>query len=128
MSSANWCGGNEGNPKMTGLIDLWAGRLPLSTAFWNYAVFWGFFVNLVALAVSLVAVMSACHMTISCEATGLSISRCLLTYCQCRSTRPSLSAFGGVPTGRNRPLVSLLAKLAIAGWGLALLMAYLIIP
>lgn len=25
--------------------DLWAGRIPLADAFWTYAVFWGFLIN-----------------------------------------------------------------------------------
>lgn len=34
-------------PRMRSLLsDLWGGRLPLSTAFWNYMIFWGFLLNL----------------------------------------------------------------------------------
>src|SRR5512134_1760622 len=114
---------------MTGLVDLWAGRLPLSTAFWSYAVFWGFFVNLVALAVSLVAVMSASryddqfrsdwpiYLAVLAHVLPMPFNAAVLVGVWRSADRPE-----------NPPLLSFLAKLAIAGWGLALLMAYLIIP
>jgi hypothetical protein len=120
---------NEGHPKMTGLIDLWAGRLPLSTAFWSYAVFWGFFVNLAALAVSLVAVMAASpygdqfrgnwpiYLAVLAHVLPMPFNAAVLVGVWRSADRPE-----------NSPLASLLAKLAIAGWGLALLVAYLIIP
>ncbi len=30
------------------IVDLWSGRLPLSEAFWTYAIFWGCLINLAA--------------------------------------------------------------------------------
>jgi hypothetical protein len=39
----------------TKIIDLWSGRVPLSAAFWEFAVIYGIAVNIGATAVSLVA-------------------------------------------------------------------------
>ncbi len=33
--------------------DLWAGRVPLADAFWTYAVFWSFLINIAATLTSL---------------------------------------------------------------------------
>lgn len=33
--------------------DLWTGRIPLADAFWTYALFWGFIINVVATLASL---------------------------------------------------------------------------
>jgi hypothetical protein len=41
------------------LSDLWSGRLPLSAAFWNYAIFWGFLINLAATFASLAVLVAA---------------------------------------------------------------------
>src|SRR5512134_3840533 len=114
---------------MTGLVDLWAGRLPLSTAFWSYAVFWGFFVNLVALAVSLVAVMSASpyddqfrgdwpiYLAVLAHVLPMPFNAAVLVGVWRSAERPE-----------NSLLISLMAKLAIAAWAVALFIAYLIIP
>lgn len=35
------------------IADLWAGRVALADAFWTYAIFWGFIVNMAATLASL---------------------------------------------------------------------------
>ena len=40
-------------PFFSRLADLWTGRLPLSEAFWTYAIFWGLLINLAATLCSL---------------------------------------------------------------------------
>ncbi len=40
-------------PFVSRWVDLWAGRLPLSEAFWVYAIFWGLLINLAATLCSL---------------------------------------------------------------------------
>ncbi|MCU0893820.1 MAG: hypothetical protein MUD06_05755 [Rhodospirillales bacterium] len=35
------------------IIDLWRGRLPLADAFWTYAIFWGFLINMATTLTSL---------------------------------------------------------------------------
>jgi hypothetical protein len=35
------------------LTDLWNGRVPLADAFWTYALFWGFLINLATTLTSL---------------------------------------------------------------------------
>lgn len=35
------------------ITDLWSGRTPLPDAFWTYAVFWGFIINMATTLVSL---------------------------------------------------------------------------
>jgi amino acid transporter len=114
---------------MTRLADLWAGRLPLSTAFWSYAVFWGFFINVAALAVSLIAVMAASpsgvesqwnwaiYFAVLAHVLPIPFNAMVLVGVWRSAERPE-----------NPPLQSLAAKLAIAAWAVALFMAYLIIP
>lgn len=114
---------------MTRLVDLWSGRLPLSTAFWSYAVFWGFFVNLTALAVSLVAVMAASpqggqlrgnwpiYLAVLAHVLPMPFNAAILVGVWRSADRPE-----------NPPLLSLAAKVAMAAWAIALFMAYLIIP
>lgn len=41
------------------LADLWAGRLPLPTAFWHWMIFWGFLLNLGATIGSLAVLVAA---------------------------------------------------------------------
>jgi hypothetical protein len=41
------------------LTDLWSGRHPLPDAFWTYAIFWGFLINLAALIASLAVLVMA---------------------------------------------------------------------
>ena len=41
------------------LSDLWAGRLPLPTAFWHWMIFWGFLLNLGATFASLAVLVAA---------------------------------------------------------------------
>lgn len=41
------------------LRDLWAGRLPLTVAFWNYTIFWGFLLNAGATLAALVVLVAA---------------------------------------------------------------------
>jgi hypothetical protein len=43
---------------MKSLADLWAGRLPLSDAFWTYAIFWGFLINLATVIASLAVLVT----------------------------------------------------------------------
>ncbi|MCU0894722.1 MAG: hypothetical protein MUD06_10445 [Rhodospirillales bacterium] len=35
------------------ITDLWRGRLPLADAFWTYAIFWGFLINMATTLTSL---------------------------------------------------------------------------
>jgi hypothetical protein len=35
------------------IADLWGGRLPLADAFWTYAIFWGFLINMATTLTSL---------------------------------------------------------------------------
>lgn len=35
------------------IADLWSGRLPLADAFWTYAIFWGFLINMATTLTSL---------------------------------------------------------------------------
>lgn len=41
------------------LADLWAGRLPLPTAFWHWMIFWGFLLNLFTTIGSLAVLVAA---------------------------------------------------------------------
>ena len=41
------------------LADLWAGRLPLPTAFWHWMIFWGFLLNLATAMASLAVLVVA---------------------------------------------------------------------
>lgn len=114
---------------MTRLADLWAGRLSLSTAFWNYAVFWAFFVNVTALAVSLLAVMGA-NPTGKTDAASWAIYMAVLAHV---APIPfNAAVFVGVWRSAERPensrVQSLAAKLAMAAWIVVLFLAYLIIP
>ncbi len=110
------------------LSDLWSGRLPLSTAFWSYAVFWGFFVNFAALAASLVLVMAGppshgtapnwpIYLAVLAHILPIPFNGAVLVGVWRSAERPE-----------NSPLLSLAAKLAIVVWALALVLAYLIIP
>jgi hypothetical protein len=110
------------------LSDLWSGRLPLSTAFWSYAVFWGFFVNLTALAASLILVMAAppghesggnwpIYLAVLAHVLPIPFNGAVLVGVWRSAGRPE-----------NSPLLSLAAKSAIAAWAVALVLAYLIIP
>jgi hypothetical protein len=109
------------------LSDLWSGRLPLSTAFWSYAVFWGFFVNLAALGASLVLVMAGppgesgrnwpIYLAVLAHILPIPFNGAVLVGVWRSAERPE-----------NSPLLSLAAKLAIAAWAVVLVLAYLIIP
>ena len=110
------------------LFDLWSGRLPLSTAFWSYAVFWGLFVNLTALAASLVLVMAAppgdesgrswpIYLAVLAHILPMPFNGAVLVGVWRSAERPE-----------NSPLLSLAAKLAMAAWTVVLVLAYLIIP
>jgi hypothetical protein len=46
-------------PLLAKLSALWVGRVPLRTAFWNYAVFWGVLVNLAATLMSMAVLVLA---------------------------------------------------------------------
>lgn len=35
------------------IADLWSGRVPLADAFWTYAIFWGFLINMATTLTSL---------------------------------------------------------------------------
>jgi hypothetical protein len=114
---------------MSRLADLWAGRLPLSTAFWSYAVFWGFFINLAALAASLIAVMGASPQG---NDGGGNVGIYIAVLAHVLPIPFNAAVFVGVWRSAERPenslLISVGAKLAIAAWAVALFMAYLIIP
>ena len=110
------------------LSDLWSGRLPLSTAFWSYAVFWGFFVNLAALAVSLVLVMAGPPG----HENGPNWPIYLAVLAHILPIPFNGAVFVGVWRSADRPensrFESISAKLAISAWAIALFLAYLIIP
>jgi hypothetical protein len=110
------------------LSDLWSGRLPLSTAFWSYAVFWGFFVNLAALVVSLLSVMAGppghetgpnwpIYVAVLAHVLPIPFNGAVFVGVWRSAERPE-----------NSPLLSWAAKSAIAAWAVALVLAYLIIP
>lgn len=44
---------------LASLGDLWTGRLPLSAAFWNWMIFWGFLLNLATTMPSLAVLVAA---------------------------------------------------------------------
>lgn len=113
---------------MTRLADLWAGRLPLSTAFWSYAVFWGFFINVAALAVSLVAVMAASPSEEGARKLAIYVAVLAHVLPMPFNAAVLVGVWRSAERPENSLLISVAAKLAIAAWALALLIAYLIIP
>jgi hypothetical protein len=110
------------------LSDLCSGRLPLSTAFWSYAVFWGFFINLAALVLSLLSVMAGPPG----QETGPYWPIYLAVLAHILPIPFNGAVFVGVwrsaERPENSPLVAMAAKSAIAAWALVLVLAYLIIP
>lgn len=60
------------------LADLWAGRLPLPTAFWHWMIFWGFLFNLGATMASLAVLVAAGGGAPQGWAAGLSVALHLL--------------------------------------------------
>lgn len=40
------------------ITDLWSGRVPLADAFWTYAIFWGFLINMATTLVSLALIVA----------------------------------------------------------------------
>jgi hypothetical protein len=113
------CGITKGHPKMARLADLWAGRLPLSAAFWNYAIFWGFLINLTATLSSLALLVAAGGNSpdtlTALTAAGLHFAP--VPY--------NLLVLVGVWRSAGRPEVkpgsALIARLAVLGWTAALL-------
>ena len=114
---------------MTRLADLWAGRLSLSTAFWSYAVFWGFFVNVAAIALSLVLVLAAAP---SGNASQVNWPIYFAVLANVLPIFFNVAVLVGVWRSADRPenstVLSISAKVAIAAWAVALFFAHLIIP
>jgi hypothetical protein len=99
---------------MARLSELWTGRLPLSVAFWTYAVFWGFLLNLAATLGSL-AVLAAS------SGGAPETSMALLSAALHVAPLPyNLAVLVGVWRSAGRPEVSpqlrLLARTVILGW------------
>ena len=104
------------------LSDLWAGRLRLSEAFWTYAIFWGFLINLAATLTSLTLLVAVGGDAASKEwapLAALALHLLPVPY--------NLLVLVGVWRSAGRPEVkanaALLARLAVVVWTAAMMLS-----
>ncbi|MGH6735922.1 MAG: hypothetical protein ACRECX_07555 [Methyloceanibacter sp.] len=90
------------------MVALWSGEIPLSQAFWEYAVVYGTIVNIVATAAAIAAVAAGLP-----DAVGIGLFLIPIPYI--------LTAVVGVVRSANRysgpPMWAGLAKIAVVVWG-----------
>lgn len=104
------------------LSDLWAGRMRLSEAFWTYAIFWGFLINLAATLASLALLVALGGDAASKEwapLAALALHLLPLPY--------NLAVLVGVWRSAGQPEVkataALLARLAVVAWAAAMILS-----
>jgi len=108
-------------PMTSRLGDLWCGRFPLGTAFWNYMIFWGFLLNVAATVAAMAVLVAAGGDAEQRWAAWLSLTFHLLplpynTVCLVGVWRSAAAPEVG-PTPR------LLARLAAVLWSAAMVAA-----
>lgn len=100
------------------LWNLWAGRLPATTAFWHYMIFWGLLINLGCTFASLAVLVAAGGGTSQGWSAGLSLALHLLPVPY------NLACLVGVWRSTGRPDVKprprLLMRTAAVGWTAAM--------
>ena len=109
-------------PFFSRCADLWSGRLPLSEAFWTYAIFWGLLINLAATLGSLTLLVAVGGDAASkgwAPLAALALHLLPVPY--------NLVVLVGVWRSAGRPEVTataaLLARTAVIVWGAAMILS-----